>query len=122
MGKQIPVEEKNEKVGGRDNQAAVLKGVLVRMARWQETKTYSARVQRGLFDGTGTQLKEVGADIGSWGTAPSFSHSPLSHHMGLMWSWVAWSLGVGGGALQLLVVLQLGDRGLSNRCVSSRDS
>lgn len=28
MGKQIPVEEKNEKVGGGDNPAAVLKGVL----------------------------------------------------------------------------------------------
>lgn len=29
-GKQIPVEEKNEKVGGGDDPAAVLKGVLVK--------------------------------------------------------------------------------------------
>lgn len=81
MGKQIPVEEKNEKVGGRDNPAAVLKGVLVRMARWQETKTYSARVQRDLFDGTGTQLKEVGADITAAGELPPASHilrSPIT--------------------------------------------
>jgi hypothetical protein len=27
---QIPVEEKNEKVGGRDNPAAMLKGILVK--------------------------------------------------------------------------------------------
>lgn len=70
MGKQIPVEEKNEKVGGGDNPAAVLKGVLVRMAWWQETKPTQLEQRRDLFDGTGTQLKEVGLTSWQLGNCP----------------------------------------------------
>lgn len=50
-GQQIPVEEKNEKVGSRDDPAAVLKGVLVKDGLVARNKNLLSLNKRDLLDG-----------------------------------------------------------------------